>query len=118
LLEGDAKAIAASGERGIVQITTATHSGMSTTDFNKIVADWPATARHPRFKRVYTDLVYQPMLELLAYLRANDFKTFIVSGSGQELMRVFADETYGVPPSEWSAPPAPQNGRCGMQARC
>jgi len=100
VLEGDAKAIAAQGEKGIVQIITATHSGMSTTDFNKIVADWLATAKHPRFKRVYTDLVYQPMLELLAYLRANDFKTFIVSGGGQEFMRVFADETYGVPPEQ------------------
>ena len=100
VLEGDAKAIAAAGEKGIVQIVTATHSGMSTTDFNTIVADWLATAKHPRFKRVYTDLVYQPMLELLAYLRANDFKTFIVSGGGQEFMRVFADETYGVPPEQ------------------
>jgi len=100
VLDGDAKAIAASGEKGIVQIVTATHSGMSTTEFNKIVADWLATAKHPRFKRLYTDLVYQPMLELLAYLRANDFKTFIVSGGGQEFMRVFADETYGVPPEQ------------------
>jgi phosphoglycolate phosphatase-like HAD superfamily hydrolase len=100
VLDGDAKAIAASGEKGIVQIVTATHSGMSTAEFNKIVADWLATAKHPRFKKVYTDLVYQPMLELLAYLRANDFKTFIVSGGGQEFMRVFADETYGVPPEQ------------------
>ena len=100
VLEGDAKAIAAAGEKGIVQIVTATHSGMSTTDFNTIVADWLATTKHPQFKRVYTDLVYQPMLELLTYLRANDFKTFIVSGGGQEFMRVFADETYGVPPEQ------------------
>jgi len=100
VLDGDAKAIAASGEKGIVQIVNATHSGMSTAEFNKIVADWLATAEHPRFKRHYTDLVYQPMLELLAYLRANDFKTFIVSGGGQEFMRVFADETYGVPPEQ------------------
>jgi phosphoglycolate phosphatase-like HAD superfamily hydrolase len=100
VLEGDANAIAAAGEKGIVQIVTATHSGMSTTDFNTIVADWLATAKHPRFKRIYTDLVYQPMLELLTYLRANDFKTFIVSGGGQEFMRVFADETYGVPPEQ------------------
>jgi phosphoglycolate phosphatase-like HAD superfamily hydrolase len=100
VLDGDAKAIAASGEKGIVQIVTATHSGMSTTEFNKIVADWLATAKHPRFKRLYTDLVYQPMLELLTYLRANDFKTFIVSGGGQEFMRVLADQTYGVPPEQ------------------
>jgi hypothetical protein len=73
---------------------------MTTDQFDKIVADWLTTAQHPRFKRIYTDLVYQPMLELLAYLRANDFKTFIVSGGGQEFMRVFADKTYGVPPEQ------------------
>ena len=100
VLEGDMKALEASGEKGIVEIIAATHSGMSTEDFNKIVADWLATAKHPRFKRLYTDLVYQPMLELLIYLRANGFKTFIASGGGQEFMRVFADKTYGVPPEQ------------------
>jgi haloacid dehalogenase-like hydrolase len=74
---------------------------MTTDQFNKIVADWLTTAEHPRFKRLYTDLVHQPMLdELLTYLRANGFKTFIASGGGQEFMRVFADKTYGVPPEQ------------------
>jgi phosphoglycolate phosphatase-like HAD superfamily hydrolase len=100
VLEGDMKALEASGEKGIVEIIAATHSGMSTEDFNKIVADWLGPSKDKRFKRVYTELVYQPMLELLAYLRANDFKAFIVSGGGQEFMRVFADKTYGVPPEQ------------------
>jgi hypothetical protein len=81
-----------------VEIVAATHSGMTTVDFNKSVRDWLETAKHPRFKVLYTDLVYQPMLELLAYLRANDFKPFIVSGGGVEFMRNFADKTYGIPP--------------------
>ena len=97
MLDGDRKALAGMGEKGAAQIIVAAHSGMTTTAFNKLVADWLATAKHPRFKRPYSDLVYQPMLELLAYLRANNFKTFIVSGGGQEFLRVFADETYGVP---------------------
>ena len=84
----------------MVEIVAATHSGMTTADFNKTVKDWLETAKHPRFKVLYTDLVYQPMLELLAYLRANGFKTFIVSGGGVEFMRVFADKTYGVPPEQ------------------
>jgi phosphoglycolate phosphatase-like HAD superfamily hydrolase len=100
VLEGDAKALEATGEKGLVEIVETTHAGMTTDQFNKIVADWLATAEHPRFKRLYTDLVYQPMLELLAYLRAKGFKTFIVSGGGQEFMRVFADKTYGVPPEQ------------------
>ena len=98
VLAGDMKAVAAMGEKGMVQIIAATHSGITTADFNKTVTDWLATAEHPRFKVLYTDLVYQPMLELLAYLRANDFKTFIVSGGGVEFMRTFADKTYGIPP--------------------
>jgi phosphoglycolate phosphatase-like HAD superfamily hydrolase len=100
VLDGDVEALAASGEKGMVEIIAATHSGMSTDDFLKIVGDWLATAKHPRFKRLYTELVYQPMLELLAYLRANQFKTFIVSGGGQEFMRVFAEKTYDVPPEQ------------------
>jgi hypothetical protein len=100
VLEGDAKALEATGEKGLVEIVETTHAGMTTDQFNKIVADWLATAEHPRFKRLYTDLVYQPMLELLAFLRANGFKTFIVSGGGQEFMRVFADKAYGVPPEQ------------------
>ena len=100
VLEGDVKALAAPGEKGLDEIIAATHSGMTTEQFNTIVADWLAITKDPRFKRVYTELVYQPMLELLAYLRANDFKTFIVSGAGQDFIRVFADQTYRVPPEQ------------------
>ena len=92
------KGIAASGKKGLVDIVAATHAGMTTADFETIVTDWFATAEHPRFKRPYTDLVYQPMLELLAYLRANGFKTFIVSGGGIEFMRPLTDPVYGIPP--------------------
>jgi haloacid dehalogenase-like hydrolase len=77
-----------------------THTGMTTDEFFQIVSDWTATAQHPRFKRPYLELVYQPMLDLLAYLRANSFKTFIVSGGGVEFMRVFADKVYGIPPEQ------------------
>jgi phosphoglycolate phosphatase-like HAD superfamily hydrolase len=100
VIAGDMKAVAAMGEKGMVEIVAATHSGMTTVDFNKTVAGWLETAKHPRFKLLYTDLVYQPMIELLDYLRANGFKTFIVSGGGVEFMRAFADKTYGVPPEQ------------------
>ena len=90
----------ASGEKGMLQIMAATHAGMTVEDFHKTVLDWTATARHPRFKRPYTDLVYQPMLELLAYLRANGFKTFIVSGGGIEFMRPWVEKVYGIPPEQ------------------
>jgi haloacid dehalogenase-like hydrolase len=100
VLEGDMKTLAESGERGLVEIIMVTHAGMTTAEFAKIVTDWIATARHPRFKRPYTELVYQPMLELLAYLRANDFKTFIVSGGGIEFMRPWSEPVYGVPPQQ------------------
>jgi hypothetical protein len=100
VLEGDVKALAAPGEKGLIEIITATHSGMTTDQFNTIVDDWLATTKDKRFKRVYTELVYQPMLELLDYLRANEFKTFIVSGAGQDFIRVFADKTYCVPPEQ------------------
>ena len=100
ILKGDLKGLAASGEKGMVEILEATHSGMTTTDFDKEVKDWLAVAKHPRFKVLYTDLVYQPMIELLDYLRANGFKTFIVSGGGVEFMRNFADKTYGIPPEQ------------------
>ena len=88
------------GEKGLLEIIAATHAGMTTEEFTQIVADWLATARHPRFKRPYTDLVYQPMLELLAYLRANGFKTFIVSGGGIEFMRPWTERVYGIPPEQ------------------
>jgi phosphoserine phosphatase len=100
VLDDDRKALAALGEKGFLQIMSATHTGMTTTEFAKIVADWIATARHPRFNRPYTDLVYQPMLELLAYMRANGFKTFIVSGGGIEFMRPWTEKTYGIPPEQ------------------
>jgi phosphoglycolate phosphatase-like HAD superfamily hydrolase len=80
--------------KGIIEIIKATQSGMSTEQFSNIVAEWLATARDPRFGHLYTDLAYQPMLELLDYLRANEFKNFIVSGTGADFIRVFAEETY------------------------
>jgi len=99
-LDNDMKALAAAGERGAMELAMVTHSGMTTEEFERIVKDWISTARHPRFKRPYTELVYQPMLELLAYLRANGFKTFIVSGGGIEFMRPWTEPIYGVPPDQ------------------
>jgi hypothetical protein len=100
LLKGDLKAALAGGEHALLEIVMATHAGMTTTQFEEIVKDWIATARHPITKRLYTEMVYQPMLELLAYLRANGYKTFIVSGGGVEFMRPWADEVYGIPPEQ------------------
>ena len=100
VLEGDMKTLLESGEKGLLEIIMATHAGMTTTEFQTIVSDWTATARDARFKRPYTELVYQPMLELLAYLRANGFKTFIVSGGGIEFMRPWSEQVYGVPPEQ------------------
>jgi hypothetical protein len=84
-------------EQELIEIIMATHAGITTDDFDRIVSDWLATARHPRFNRPYTQLVYQPMLELLAYLRAHGFKTFIVSGGGIEFMRPWTEKAYGIP---------------------
>ena len=100
VLEGDAKAVAASGEHGLLEIMAATHAGNTTEEFSRIVADWIDTARHPKSNRKYTEMVYQPMLELLAYLRANGFKTFIVSGGGVEFMRPWVERVYGIPPEQ------------------
>jgi phosphoglycolate phosphatase-like HAD superfamily hydrolase len=100
VLEGDLRAIAASGEKGLVELMAVTHAGMTTDEFTKIVSDWLAATRDYRFKQPYTALVYQPMLELLAYLRTNGFKTFIVSGGGIEFMRPWAEKTYGIPPEQ------------------
>jgi phosphoglycolate phosphatase-like HAD superfamily hydrolase len=100
VLDGDLRALAASGDRGLVELLVATHTGMTTDEFAETVAQWLATARHPRFHRAYTDLVYQPMLELLAYLRANGFKTYIVSGGTVEFMRVWTERIYGIPPEQ------------------
>ena len=100
VLAGDMKGLMAGGEKGLVQIIATTHSGMTTDEFQKIVGDWTATARHPRFKKPYVECVYAPMIELLSYLRANGFKTFIVSGGGVEFMRAFAEKVYGIPPEQ------------------
>jgi hypothetical protein len=99
-LEGDMKTLAEAGEHGLVGLVMATHAGMTTQEFQKIVTDWLAAARHPRFKRAYPELAYQPMIELLAFLRANGFKTFIVSGGGIEFMRPWTERVYGVPPEQ------------------
>jgi phosphoglycolate phosphatase-like HAD superfamily hydrolase len=100
VLENDHQALAAAGLKGLVELVMATHAGMTTDEFDGIVHDWMATARHPRFSRPYTDLAYQPMVELLGYLRENGFKTFIVSGGGIEFMRAAAEELYGIPPEQ------------------
>ncbi|MCP1967574.1 HAD family hydrolase [Bradyrhizobium elkanii] len=100
LLEKDTRALAASGEKGLLQIVAATHAGITTDAFAQSVRDWLASARHPRFNRPYDSLVYQPMLELLAYLRANGFKTFVVSGGGVEFMRPWMEKVYGIPPEQ------------------
>jgi phosphoglycolate phosphatase-like HAD superfamily hydrolase len=99
-IDNDKDALLASGEKDLLDIVAVTHSGMTVEDFSKTVLDWITTARHPRFNRPYTDLVYQPMLELLAYLRANGFKTFIVSGGGIEFMRPWTEKVYGIPPEQ------------------
>ncbi|GEP06789.1 haloacid dehalogenase [Methylobacterium oxalidis] len=100
VLDGDMAALAASGERGMMELVMVTHAGMTSAEFAAIVSQWLATARHPRFKRPYIELVYQPMIELLGYLRANEFKTFIVSGGGVEFMRPWTNRVYGVPPEQ------------------
>ena len=100
VLDNDMRALAAAGERGLVEIMMATHANMSTETFERVVTDWLSKARHPRFKRPYTDCVYQPMLELMAYLRANGFRTYIVSGGGIEFMRPWTERVYGIPPSQ------------------
>ncbi|NEW96430.1 HAD family hydrolase [Rhodopseudomonas sp. BR0G17] len=100
LLQNDKAAFASSGETGLLEVVAATHAGMTTDEFTDAVRDWMATARHPRFGRPYNQLTYQPMLELLVYLRANGFKTFIVSGGGVEFMRPWVEKAYGIPPEQ------------------
>ena len=100
VLENDMKALAAAGEKGLLELIMATHAGMSSDEFQKIATDWIASARDPKFNKPYTELVYQPMLELLGYLRANGFKTFIVSGGGVEFVRPWAEKVYGIPPEQ------------------
>jgi hypothetical protein len=98
VLAGDRAGLAAAGEKGMLEIIAATHAGMTTDEFRKTVEDWIATARHPR--RPYVELVFQPMLELLVFLRASQFRTFIVSGGGVEFMRPWTEKTYGIPPEQ------------------
>lgn len=100
VLAGDLKAVAAGGEKALAELLMATHAGMTTTEFEAAVRAWIAAAKHPRFGRPYTELVYQPMLEVLAHVRAAGYKTYIVSGGGVEFMRVWADRVYGVPPEQ------------------
>jgi phosphoserine phosphatase len=100
VLKGDIKSALAGGEHALLEMAMATHAGMTTDDFEKIVDDWIRTAKHPGTGRLYTEMVYQPMLELLVYLRVNGFKTFIVSGGGVEFMRPWAERIYGIPPEQ------------------
>lgn len=100
VLEGNMEALMASGEEGLIKIVMASHAGMTTEQFNRRARAWLETARHPRFDRPYTELVFQPMLELMDYLRANGFRTFIVSGGGIDMVRLFSEEVYGIPPDQ------------------
>ena len=99
-LEGDLKTVFSSGNHGLLELGLETHSGMTTEEFTQVVKDWLATAKHPRFNQPYNKCVYQPMLELLVHLRANGFKTFIVSGGGIEFMRPWTEQVYGIPPEQ------------------
>ena len=100
VLDNDLAALAESGEKGLLQLLMVSHAGMTTVEFEQIVLDWIGSALHPRFNRPYTDLVFQPMLELLEYFRANGFRTFIVSGGGIEFMRPWVEAVYGIPPEQ------------------
>ena len=100
VLKGDVKSALAGGEKALMEMAMATHAGMTTEEFEKIVSDWITTAKHPKTGKLYTEMVYQPMVELLAYLRANGFKTFIVSGGGIEFMRPWTERVYGIPPEQ------------------
>lgn len=99
-IDGDFKTLAEGGEKALVELLMVTHAGMTNDEFEKIVQDWLKTARHPKFDRPYTEVVYQPMLEVLAFLRKSGFKTYIVSGGGVEFMRPFTEAVYGVPPEQ------------------
>jgi len=100
LLEGDMKTVGASGMKGLMEIIMATHSGMTAEAFEREASNWLATTKHPKFKRLYSECIYQPQLELLAYLRAKGFKTFIVSGGGIQFMRPITEKNYGIPPEQ------------------
>ena len=100
VLEDDRHALGTAGVKGLLELVSATHTGMTSDEFDRTAKNWLATARHPHFNRPYTDLAYQPMVELLGYLRANGFKTYIVSGGGIEFMRVISEQLYGIPPEQ------------------
>ncbi len=100
VLEGDHKALAATGQKGLVEVVVATHTGMTVDEFDATVKDWLKTARHPKYQRPYTECVYQPMLDLLAYTRASGFKTYIVTGGTADFVRAFAGPIYGIPPEQ------------------
>lgn len=100
VLKGGVKGLAASGEAGVAALMAATHAGMTTDEFSATVSEWIGAAKHPTTGRLYTEMVYEPMLELLAYLRANGFKTYIVSGGGIEFMRPWTERVYGIPPEQ------------------
>jgi hypothetical protein len=100
VLKGDMKGVAAGGEKGLLALMAATHTGMTTEEFTKTVTEWISTAKHPKSGKPYTEMVFQPMLELLAYLRENGFKTYIVSGGGIEFMRPWTEKVYGIPPEQ------------------
>jgi len=100
LLKGDMKTVMAGGEKALVQIVMTTHAGMTTEEFEKIVKDWMATSIHPKTGKHYNEMIFQPMIELLDYLRANGYKTFIVSGGGVDFMRPWVEQAYGIPPDQ------------------
>ncbi|MFK5921756.1 MAG: HAD family hydrolase [Verrucomicrobiota bacterium] len=100
ILKNDTKKALTGGKKALMELAMATHANVTTEDFDQSVRKWLATAHHPKTGRPYNQMVFQPMLELLAYLRANDFKTFIVTGGGIDFVRVFAEETYGIPPEQ------------------
>ena len=99
-LAGDLKGVVASGVHGLIELPAAACAGMTIEEYDRTAKDWLATARHPRFARPYTDCVYQPMLELLAFLRASGFKTYVVSGGSLEFMRPWTERVYGIPPEQ------------------
>jgi hypothetical protein len=119
VLDNDIEALAAAGERGLVELVMASHAGISKAELEAIVKEWFAKARHPRFKRRYTELAYQPMLALLEFLRTNGFKTYMVSGGGVEFMRPMTEKVYGIPPERWpvlcSRPIWEMSGRCATE---
>lgn len=98
VIAGDMKGVAASGQKGLMEILAATHAGMTSEEFTQIASDWIAAAKHPKTGKPYTSMIYQPMLELIDYLEANEFRVFIVSGGGIEFMRPWTEQTYGIPP--------------------